>query len=695
MKVLRAGLWNALFAVVFCAALSDDVAAAEKAGTSATAATKSAKDLIIDKLVRKMYLGRSISRQEQAVLTKYGREASALTGKERAMLIEKHPLAPVDFANTAASAYGEWDRWPTKVAEFEKMVIDLKKGGCNTIYCVYKEWRLPICRAQGVRMVIDVLAWHDGDKVAKRGLPRRSAAMNDIRDPRMWQRPRLKYICESVRNDDAVWGYNLWNETLSHYRGAGDFNLHGALIKKWGGATHPVWIGSRKAHGFGAIQGNPGVLAWYDYCWSRGIHWNLNLLYYNAPYAEKKGGCFIGKWLGINNYNKDMYALNTGIAYGMKICMWFIGWKPHLNDIGKEMQMVFPELGKIGRPVAKGGKVQVYSTPTTKTPGNRNKALGLPRFVTPFPKDHWLQVKRGEVLVGFYKYPNGDDAIYIANHNAFAQQPVLLDITKKLKESDEKLILARFNRKTGAWDRIELKDGHADVNIAPGDGALLALTARLRKSKRTLKNLGKPLDCLKPVGLNSPIAAMFRQSKTYTPVLQKLRKSAAETSDKKKARAALWVVSDVEQWARDAIRVAIDEARTIEGMKRAATLYQMIATNYEGLPIAQRASSKLETIKRRILREQKAWKYYQQMLPHEKKLPKLAGKSGSMKDATWAKSNRRLIDQLLRLEGAIRYEAPATMGATRALEMLQRYDITVDHMLLEDDLKNEKARPRP
>jgi hypothetical protein len=134
------------------------------------------------------------------------------------------------------------------------------------------------------------------------------------------------------------------------------------------------------------------------------------------------------------------------------------------------MHKLYPELMKIGRPVA------VYSTPTTKTPDNRDKARDVPKPLKPIPEDHWAQVKSGEALLGFFTYDHGTDAIYVANHNAFAGQRMVVELRK---EQAEKLLeLSLLDRKTGKWRAMKLDGDAVTFDLAPGAGELLRVKGR-------------------------------------------------------------------------------------------------------------------------------------------------------------------------------------------------------------------------
>ncbi len=112
------------------------------------------------------------------------------------------PAAPKEFAFVLSNGYGEGDHFSNDPKGFENLLITMRKSGCNTIHCVYRDWRVDLCRKHGVKMMIDVLAWKEGGGT-------------DIRKPE--QRETVKKICMKVRGDDAVWGYNLWNEALPHF----------------------------------------------------------------------------------------------------------------------------------------------------------------------------------------------------------------------------------------------------------------------------------------------------------------------------------------------------------------------------------------------------------------------------------------------------------------------------------------------
>jgi hypothetical protein len=350
--------------------------------------------------------------------------------------------------------YGTVDHFPQTETAFDDLLGKLKAAGYNVIHCVYRDWRIPICRKHGVKMMIDVLAWQ-GD------------ALTDIR--REAQQPTVKALCEKVRNESAVWGYNLWNERLDYFGRPGDkgINDYLAMLREWD-PTHPVWVGTYRNYYPQTVTGNPGVFAYYDYHWQRGMDWHFaNLSWYQGLLNDRNA--WLGRWMMVSDYNRNSYTLNTSLAFGLKVGIWFIGgpwspktgqWNPnyHTIHIGRDRQRLWPELMKIGRPIT------VFSTATTKTPDNKVKPPGVPKHLKPFPTDYWLQVKCGEVVVGFFKYPSGDDALYVANHNAFQEQRVVLAGAPRL---------SLFDRATGLWQLLPVENGTVAFALPAAGGELL------------------------------------------------------------------------------------------------------------------------------------------------------------------------------------------------------------------------------
>ena len=373
------------------------------------------------------------------------------------------PPPPSEYANVFSVGYGQSFYFPTNAVLFEELLVNMTNGGYNAILCVYTDERLELCRKHKVKMMIDVLAWKEG-------------AETDVR--RAPQQLTIREICEKVRGDDAVWGYNLWNERLDRYGPGNIGSMNGLILvmHKWD-PTHPIWVGTYLNYFAGLVRYNPGCPAYYDYHWERGQQWHFGLLPGWMDLAEKQDGYF-GRWMRNHEYGRSMYTMNTSIAFGLKTGIWFIcgPWhpaKPQWNKdyflcrMGWEMHKLWPEIGKIGRPMT------VYSTPTAKTSGNANKEPGIP-VGTAIPEDFWLQVRNGEALLGHFKYPDGADVFYIANHNLAVPQKMQLELTGKRKQD----VIQLFSRKTGEWESLTPQEGICCFDLGPAGGDMIKIAGR-------------------------------------------------------------------------------------------------------------------------------------------------------------------------------------------------------------------------
>src|SRR5262249_9371879 len=142
-----------------------------------------------------------------------------------------------------------------------------------------------------------------------------------------------------------------------------------------------------------------------------------------------------------------------------------------------ETQMLYSELGKIGRPT------DVFSTPTTKTHDNNDRAAkdkasnkGVPWNLPPFPEDYWFQVHEGETVAGFFRYKSGEDAVFIANHNAFAKQQVSFSL--KAGAQDNSIRVDLLHRDTGQWVELKADKQRYAFELRPGGGELLRIKGR-------------------------------------------------------------------------------------------------------------------------------------------------------------------------------------------------------------------------
>ncbi len=393
--------------------------------------------------------------------------------------IEAPPPVPKEFAFIFSMPYGQGDEFPREPEEFDRMLGLLKSAGYNTVHCPYTDWRHELFKKHGMKMMVDVLAW-------------KPPVEADIRDPA--QRDKVKQMCLKVRDSDAIWGYNLWNERLDW---CGNFEFLDAwirMLRTWD-PTHPVWVGTYRYLYCEHYPTNPGVHGWYDYHWARGMAWNLKMLNFYRGIAEKRQGT-MGKWLLIHDYNRNLYTLNTSIAHGVKTVLWFIGgpygprepdktkrWgeDSHLVKIGRHMQSLYGLIGDMGLPTA------VFSTPTRRTPENKDKDPGQPPDTTPFPDEHWLQIKQGEVICGFFRLPDKSEVVYIANHNAYAWQGVVMEIRQDKRAPR---VLSEFDREKGDWSRRAAVSVF-NVPVPPADAVLLRFE-KVKPGTDDAKIVGEP-----------------------------------------------------------------------------------------------------------------------------------------------------------------------------------------------------------
>jgi len=374
------------------------------------------------------------------------------------------PPAPSEYANVFSVGYGQAFYFPTNNVEFEELLVNMTNGGYNAILCVYTDERLELCRKHKVKMMIDVLAWKTG-------------AETDVRRPP--QQALVREICEKVRGDDAVWGYNIWNERLDRYGPGSGGTLNGLILAmhKWD-PTHPIWVGTYLNYFAGNVKYNPGCPAYYDYHWERGRRWHFGLLPGWMELAENTDGYF-GRWMRNHDYNRSMYTMNTSIAFGLKTGIWFIcgpwhpanpNWNPDyfLCTMGREMQKLWPEIGKIKRPSV------VYSTPITKSAENRDVNPPAVPVGTAIPEDFWLQVRGGEALLGQFKYPDGNDAFYVANHNAYTPQKMEIELSGDRKKATVEL----FDRADGKWKKLDKQGSSIIFDLGPGGGELIKVSGK-------------------------------------------------------------------------------------------------------------------------------------------------------------------------------------------------------------------------
>lgn len=367
---------------------------------------------------------------------------------------------PTEFANVFSFGYAG-DPMPKEAARFGELLAKLTAGGFNTVHCTYSDARLALCRKHGMRMMVDLLApAHHVYKTVE----------------------ATEALCTKLRGEPAVWGYNIWNESFGK-QGAG--RARDILnVRRWD-PTHPAYCGTYRVQGLRHLVA-ADVLGYYDYHWKRNpdYHFPHLLRFWDA--AAKHNSVFY-RWLatdsglaGKGNYNRSLYTVNTSIACGLKGALWFIGsrlmdpttleWTALGRDILKVNREFMPlsrEILRIGNPAA------VYSTPITKT--NKDRALpdGKPSRMPPgldghaVPKDFPIQPVRGEFVMSVFKGKTAT-ALFVANHNCYAEQAVTLELAQPLR-------VHLFDRGKGEWRPLQVTGQSITFRLDPAGGELLRL----------------------------------------------------------------------------------------------------------------------------------------------------------------------------------------------------------------------------
>jgi len=393
---------------------------------------------------------------------------ASLAGAEEAgnRLIDKEAQAkrrPKTYLTVFNNGYGG-DPMPKEPEKFEKLLKTIaSEGSFNAVMCRYSADREALCRKYNVLMVVDLLA--DGHHVYK--------------NPK-----ECEQLCGQLRGNPAIVAYHLWSDRFGK-TGSGRArdidNVH-----QWD-PTHATYSGTYQTEGMKHLAMSDFV-SYYDFSWKRGPHKNFsNLL--TAWAVAKTHDNRIGRCIetdpgqpGEGNYLRSLYLQNTSITCGLKCCLWFIGSqimdmnKLEFNELGRDAAQVngwtkplWAEIPRLGLPAA------IYSTSITKDCNNHDvPAEGGKHKMPPgletheFPKDFWLQPVSGEFVMGVFKYDGASDAVYLANHNAYAEQDVKLKVAKATH--------ARiFNHQSGKYEEVPVVDGAISFKLEKAGGQLLLL----------------------------------------------------------------------------------------------------------------------------------------------------------------------------------------------------------------------------
>ncbi len=386
-------------------------------------------------------------------------EPPARTPEQLAKLEKYRCPKPKQFAIVFSFGYAG-DSMPKDDKTFESLLTKIKDAGFNTIHCTYTDERLALCKKHNIQMMVDLLAEeHHVYKTAD----------------------KAKAICEKLKDNPTVWGYNIWNDPVRKTTPGRLRDIYN--VREWD-PTHPAYCGTYRTDGMSTLN-HPDILGYYDFHWKRGIDQHFPHLLAFSKWAKDRDAFFYS-WLSVTsgiagkgNYNRSLWSANTAIACGQKGILWFLAtdmmkkdtleWTELGKDITKVNLAIAPlkdELLKIGQPVA------IYSTPITKTSNNDpvpdDKKTKYPPGLdkNAIPDDFWLKVQSGEVVLGVYQDDKKRDAVFIANNNAYQEQTVTIKLTGRPNAN-------LFDREKGKWVPLEGEKGTFTFKLSAGGGELL------------------------------------------------------------------------------------------------------------------------------------------------------------------------------------------------------------------------------
>jgi hypothetical protein len=183
--------------------------------------------------------------------------------------------------------------------------------------------------------------------------------------------------------------------------------------------------------------------------------------------------------------------------------------------------------------------------------------------------------------------------------------------------------VGRFDRPTGKWQELPLKEGRVTFSLAPADGQLFTVGPALRRDRKSFEELGKP--------------------------------------------------SKKPEWAADALQVAWD----LEGPEpeKAVDLYKTLAGKFEG-QVARQSKDRLAILEPRLKMEQEAQKAFDAI---KTAAAALGGADQVPKDeaalAVWRDGHKAEIEKIRRATLDLYDRLPTSMGACRARELLESYGV--------------------
>jgi hypothetical protein len=369
---------------------------------------------------------------------------------------------PTEFASVFSLGYAG-DEMPKDDEAFDKLLGTLKGAGFNVVHCAHTDARLRACAKHGIKMMVDLLE------------PERH----------VYKAPEAaKALCDRLRGDPAVWGYHIWSDSIGKTTDGRKRDINN--VRTWD-PTHPAFCGTYRVSGVSRLT-NPDAFGYYDYHWKRGRDLHFPHLLRFAAWARERDAVVV-RWIeadagaaGEGNASRSRYTVNTSVACGVKAVIWFLGGQQlnvktlELTPLGRDAARVNAALVPLRAEIAAlGNPVAVYSTEVTRTmnndplPGDKKSAMppGLERAA--FPADFWAAPAGGEFVCGVFKHPADKDApdrLFVANHNPYAAQDVVLKLAAPRKVS-------RFSRTDAKWEPLEVRDARVSFTLGAGGGELL------------------------------------------------------------------------------------------------------------------------------------------------------------------------------------------------------------------------------
>ncbi len=339
------------------------------------------------------------------------------------------------------------DNLPTDKDQFESLVKSTKAAHFNVILCQYEPWRAEVCKKHGMLIFVDLLVGpHHVYKNAE----------------------AAKKLCESLKDNDTIYGYHLWSDNITDATVAGRTrdvkNVH-----EWD-PNHMAYVGTTYMNRVSRVEGMD-TFGYYDFHWKRGGHWGHLDKAMGTAQAKKIGflryddatSGIVGK----GNPNRVGYTYATSVPFGLKGI--FYHFAADITDkktfaltaLGEDLKKVNARFAAVGDELMKiGVPSAVYSTAITKSAKNDPvNPAAVPAGLKETPKDHWFQIASGEVLVGQFADADKRDVLVFANHNPYESQDVKLSFGAAPKSVEF------FDRAAKKWTAIKLDGKTAALKV--------------------------------------------------------------------------------------------------------------------------------------------------------------------------------------------------------------------------------------